>query len=144
MVVVGLAGLAGGCGGKDEPQRSVLAENLAQLCEQARADVEALGLPSEKGFGVMKPTALIGLRLAGDVRKLEGTTAAEKEQVASLAEYFRFYFKEFEAAVRLYEVGQSEVYAITLDRAKGTLASAEALATRMGAPECAVRAFPDR
>lgn len=144
VVVVGLAGLAGGCGGKDEPQRSALAENLAQLCEQARADVEALGLPSEKGFGVMKPTASIGLRLAGDVRKLEGTTAAEKEQVASLAEYFRFYFKELEAAVRLYEVGQSEVYSITMDRAKGTLASAEALATRMGAPECAVRAFPDR
>ncbi len=144
VVVVGLAGLAGGCGGKDEPKRSALASDLAQLCDQARADVEALGLPSEKGFGVMKPTALIGLRLAGDVKKLEGTTAAEQEQVASLAEYFRFYFKELEAAVRLYEVGQSEVYAITLDRAKGTLASAEALATRMGAPECAVRAFPDR
>ena len=44
--------LASGCG-KDEPKRSALAENLAQLCEQARADTEELGLPSEKGFAVM-------------------------------------------------------------------------------------------
>ena len=52
--------LASGCG-KDEPKRSALAESLAGLCEQARADTEELGLPSEKGFVVMKPTAAIGL-----------------------------------------------------------------------------------
>lgn len=144
VVVGALAVLAGGCDGKDEPQRSALAEDLAQLCDQARADVEALGLPAEEGFSVMKPTAEIGLRLAKDVKKLQGTTAAEKEQVASLAEYFRFYNAELAAAVKLYAVGQSEVYVITMDRAKGTLESAEALATRMGAPECAVRPFPDR
>ena len=46
--------------------------------------------------------------------------------------------------MKLYAVGQPEAYAITLDRAKPSLASAEALATRMGAPECAVRPFPDR
>jgi hypothetical protein len=144
MVVIGLALLGGGCGGKDEPQRSPLAESLAQLCEQARADTEALGLPGEKGFVVMKPTAAIGLRLAREIKKLHGTTAAEKEQVASLAEYFRFYYNELAAAVKLYAAGQTEVYAITVDRAKGTLVSAEALATRMGAPECAVRPFPDK
>ena len=144
VVVIGLAVLAVGCGGKDEPKRSALAEQLAQLCDQARADVEALGLPGEKGFSVMKPTAEIGLRFAKDVKKLQATTAAEKEQVASLAEYFRFYYNELRAAVKLYEVGHQEVYAITLSRAKGTLESAEALATRMGAPECAVRPFPDR
>lgn len=103
-----------------------------------------LGLPSEKGFVVMKPTAAIGVRLAADVKKLRGTTAAEKEQIASLAGYLLFYYKELAAAVKFYAVGQSGVYAITLERAKGTLRSAEALATRMGAPECAVRAFPDR
>jgi hypothetical protein len=36
------------------------------------------------------------------------------------------------------------VYEITLDRAKSSLETAEQLATRMGAPECAVRPFPDR
>jgi hypothetical protein len=48
IVVVGLA-LLTGCG-KDEPKRSALAENLAQLCDQARADTEALGLPADVGF----------------------------------------------------------------------------------------------
>ena len=62
----------------------------------------------------MKPTAARGLRLAADIKKLKGTTPAEKEQIASLAEYFRFYYNELDAAVKLYAAGQSEVYAITL------------------------------
>ena len=142
-VLVCVVLLASGCG-KDEPKRSALAESLAQLCELARADTEALGLPAEEGFDVMKPTAARGLRLAADIKQLKGTTPAEREQVASLAEYFRFYYNELEAAVKLYEAGQREVYAITLTRAKPSLESGEALATRMGAPECAVRPFPDR
>ena len=136
--------LVAGCGGADEPERSALAEQLAELCEQARADTEELGLPAEVGFEVMKPTAQIGLRLAREIKALRGSTAAEKEQVASVAEYLRFYYNELAAAVKLYAAGLPDAYAITLDRAKGTLASAEALATRLGAPECAVRAFPDR
>ena len=144
VVVIGLAVLAAGCG-KDEPKRSALAENLAQLCEQARADTEALGLPAEEGFEVMKPTAAIGLRLAADIKKLEGTTPAEKEQIASLAEYLALLLHRARGRGRSStRSGYPEVYAITLDRAKGSLASAEALATRMGAPECAVRPFPDR
>ncbi len=91
----------------------------------------------------MKPTAAIGVRLAGEIKKLEGTTPAEKEQVASLAAYYRFYYKELAAAVKLYTAGYPDAYGPTIERAKGALASAEALATRMGAPECAVRPFPD-
>ena len=117
---------------------------ISQLCEQARADTEKLGLPAEAGFKVMKPTAARGLRLAADIKRLKGTTPAEKEQIASLAEYFRFYYNELAAAVRLYSAGHPEVYEITLGRAKPSLESGEALATRMGAPECAVRPFPDR
>jgi hypothetical protein len=143
-VVIGL-GVLGGCGGgKDTPKRSALAEQIAQLCDKARADTEALGLPGDKGFVVMKPTAAIGLRFAQELKKLEGTTPAEKKQIATLAEDFRFYYNELAAAVKLYALGQSEVYSLTLSRAKPSLASAEALATRMGAPECAVRPFPDR
>jgi hypothetical protein len=144
IVVIGLAALVGGCGGKDEPQRSALAEQLAQLCEQARADTEALGLPGDKGFVVMKPTAAIGIRLAGDIEKLKGATATERKQIAALAKDFAFYYNELAAAVKLYALGDSEVYTITLSRAKPSLERAEALATRMGAPECAVRPFPDR
>jgi hypothetical protein len=143
IVLVGLALVLGGCG-EDEPDRSPLAESLAALCEQARADTEALGLPGEKGFSVVKPGAERGIRLAANIKRLEGTTPAEKEQIASLAEYFRFYHNEIKAGARIYELGQPEAYAITVERAKPSLASAEALATRMGAPECAVRPFPDR
>ena len=53
----------------------------------------------------MKPTAARGLRLAADIKKLKGTTPAEKEQIASLAEYFRFYYNELDAAVKLYSAG---------------------------------------
>lgn len=140
---IGLALVVGGCG-KNEPKRSPLAESLAQLCEQARADTEALGLPSEKGFSVIRPGAERGLRLAADINKLKGSTPAEKEQISSLAESFRFYHNEIRAGAKLYEAGYSDAYAITVDRAKPSLAAAEALATRMGAPECAVRPFPDR
>jgi hypothetical protein len=143
ILLVGLVLTVGGCG-KDEPKRSPLAESLAQLCEKARADTEALGLPGEKGFSVIRPGAEIGIRLAADIKKLKGSTPAEKEQIASLAEYLRFYHNEVRAAAKIYEAGQTEVYGITIDRAKPTLVSAEALATRMGAPECAVRPFPDR
>ncbi len=93
---------------------------------------------------MVKPTAAIGLRLARQIKKLQGTTPTEKEQIASLAEYFRFYYNEMRAAVTFYALGQSEVYSITMERAKPSLESGEALATRMGAPECAVRPFPDR
>jgi len=143
IVVVGLALLAAGCG-KDEPKRSALAENLAQLCEKARLDTEALGLPADEGIKVMKPTAAIGKRLARDIKKLQGTTPAEKEQVASLAKGLDFYYGELAAGVKFYEAGYTEAYALTIERAKGSLVAAEALATRMGAPECAVRPFPDR
>jgi hypothetical protein len=144
MAAVVLAVLVAGCGGKDEPKRSALAQNLAQLCDKARADTEALGLPADVGFKVMGPTSRIGLAFAAHVKKLKTTNAAEKEQIASLAEGFRFYYNELAAAVKLYDAGHPEVYAITLDRAKPSLETAEQLATRMGAPECAVRPFPDR
>jgi len=143
-LIVGLAFAAGGCGGDEEPPRSPLAESLAQLCDQARAKTEALGLPAEAGFKVIQPGAEIGLGLAAKIKKLRGTTPAEKEQIASLAEYFRFYHNEVRAAARLFSAGHPEAYEITLGRAKPSLDSAEKLAIRMGAPECAVRPFPDR
>jgi hypothetical protein len=142
-LLAGLAFVVAGCG-EDEPERSPLAESLAQLCDAARADTEALGLPAEKGFRVVRPGAVRGLRLAADIKKLQGTSPAEEEQIASLAEYFRYYHNELRAGAKLYEAGYTDAYALTVERAKGSLASAEALATRMGAPECAVRPFPDR
>lgn len=74
---------------------------------------------------------------------VEGTTPAEKEQIGSLAKGLGLHYTA-RGRVKLYQAGYPEAYAMTLDRAKGSLATAEALATRMGAPECAVRPFPDR
>jgi hypothetical protein len=147
LVCVSLGMLAAGCGGKDEPApppRSALAARIAQLCNKARADTEALGLPGDKGFVVMKPTALIGLDLAKRIKALHGSTPTQKKRIADVAEGFRFYYNELLAAVKFYEAGHPEVYGITLGRAKPSLENAEALAKRMGAPECAVRAFPNR
>ena len=144
MAVVGLAVLAAGCGGKDEPKRSALAENLAQLCEQARADTEALGLPAEKGFKVMKPTAAIGLRLAADVKKLAGHDRRREGADRLARRRASLLLQRARGGGEALRGGHPEVYAITLGRAKPSLESAEALATRMGAPECAVRPFPDR
>ncbi len=92
---------------------------------------------------MIPPTAKIGQRLAKDVAGLKGTTAHEREQVESLSKYLAFYYGELAAGAKLYQVGQSDAYRITVERATPTLVSAEALATRMGAPECAVRPFPD-
>ena len=144
IAIVGLAVLAGGCGGNDEPPRSALAEQLAQLCDEARADTEALGLPADKGFVVMKPTAARGIRLAESIGKLEGATPTEKQQIAALAKDFGFYYESSLPRSSCISVADSEIYAITLSRAKPSLERAEALAIEMGAPECAVRPFPDR
>jgi hypothetical protein len=47
------------------------------------------------------------------------------------------------AGAKLYSIGQPDAYVITMERAKPVLASAEAVATRLGAPECAVGPFSD-
>ena len=52
---------------------------------------------------MIRPGAERGLRLAADIKKLKGTTPAEKEQIASLAEYFRFYHNEIGAGAKLYD-----------------------------------------
>src|SRR3954469_19728053 len=88
LLVVGVAGC-----GDDEPKRSELAQQLAGLCDQARADVEALGLPGETGFAVVRPTAAVGRRLAKQIGRLQGTNAREREQVESLAAYLDHYYK---------------------------------------------------
>jgi hypothetical protein len=141
--VVALTLLVIGCG-DDEPERSALATELAALCEQARLDVESLGLPAEVGIAVVQPWAKRGKRLAASVGKLEGTTEREREQVASLSKYLAEYYAGLNLAFLVYrDTKNAEGYAIAVDRAEPFLTSAERLATRIGAPECAVRPFAD-
>ena len=67
--------LAAGCGGDDEPETDAVVAQLVTLCADARADVEALGLPSEAGFKIIRPWANRGTRLAEDIGRLEGAHA---------------------------------------------------------------------
>ena len=60
-----------------------------------------------------------------------------------LAKNLAYYYMEMQAGIKLYQLKQTEGYALTMDRAKQTLVDAEAIAIRMGAPECAVRPFAD-
>ncbi len=144
VLIVLVALLAAGCGGgDDEPERSALALKLAAVCDQAREDIEALGLPGEKGFAIVEPTVKIGKRLAATIKTLATANEQEKEQISSLANYYDRYYAELEAGYKLYEFGSADGFALTVERATTLLETAEALATRMGAPECAERAFAD-
>lgn len=133
---------AAGCGGGEE--RSAAAEQLAALCDEARTDVEALGLPAEKGPQVVAAWADRGRKLAAAVGKLQGDTATEREQLGSLRTYLDEHYAGLKLAYIVYnETRDAAAYAAAIDRARAFLVSAEQLAKRMGAPECAVRPFDD-
>ncbi len=137
-----LAALAAGCGGADE--RSTAVEQLAALCEQARLDVEALGLPAEKGPEVIGTWANRGRRLARDVEKIDGATPEEQQELASISQRLNEYYSGLRLGYIVYkQTGSSESYALALDKARAFLDEAEALATQMGADECAKRPFAD-
>ncbi len=136
--------LLAGCGGDDAPDRSDAVEQLAGLCDKAREDIEALGLPAETGFEVLKPWSTRGKRLAGDVGRLKGATAEERTQLTALAEELAAYYDGLALGYETYKkTRSSEVYAASLERATVFLNSAEKRATAFGAPECAVRPFAD-
>jgi hypothetical protein len=138
-VVIAVA--AAGCGGEE---RSAVADQLAALCEEARTDVEALGLPAEKGPQVVAAWADRGRELAAAVGKLEGATPTELEQLGSLRTYLDEHYAGLKLASIVYsQTGNATAYAAAIDRARAFLISAEQLAKRMGAPECAKRPFDD-
>ena len=142
LAVVLVAGLAG-CGG-DESTRSTLPERLAALCKEARTDIEELGLPSERGVEIVRPWAARGARLADDVGRLEFATSRERVQLRSLARSLREYYGGLRLGYDVYTRTRSlEAYAAAVDRAKAFLAEADAVAVDLGAPECAVRPFPE-
>jgi hypothetical protein len=150
IVAVGaLAFVAAGCSDSSPPQavpekpRSPLAKKLAALCDESRAATEALGLPGDKGFAVVPPTAEIGIRLGKDVGRLKAPTKREQAKLDSISKDLQYYFGEMRAGAKLYKIGQPDAYVQTMERAKSVLVRAEKTATQLGAPECAVRPFPD-
>jgi hypothetical protein len=144
LVLVALLLALAGCGGGDESVRSGLSGRLATLCESAREDIEALGLPAERGVGVVRPWADRGARLAEDVNRLDGETPREREQLRSLAAARREYYAGLRLGHTVYTKTRSlDAYAAAVARATTFLERAEALAADLGAPECAVRPFAD-
>ena len=133
-LALALALAVAGCGGDDEPDRPGTAE-LAALCDEARKDVEALGLPAEAGIAVVRPWANRGTRLAEDVRRLDGETRRERELLGSLATAYEEYYAGLRLGATIYaQTKSTEAYAATVERGKPFLADADRLATQLGAP----------
>lgn len=142
-VVLAIAALAAGCGG-GEDDRSEAVARIAALCEKARLDVEALGLPSEKGPDLVGDWANRGRRLAAAVKKVRSDDAEEQQRIESLSTYLTEYYSGLRLAYIVYlQTKSSESYGLALDRAKEFQGEAEALATQMGADECAKRPWED-
>lgn len=142
ILVVALAVLAAGCGGGDD--RSDLSMQVGALCDEARLDIEALGLPSETGIAVITPWANRGTRLVKDIRALDGGSASEQETVAALATALDEYYAGLRLGHIIYKQTRSaEAYAQTIERAKAFQADADAAATKLGATECTRRPFDE-
>ena len=134
--------LAAGCGGDDE--RSAVADQVAALCDEARVDIEALGLPSEVGIAVITPWAKRGTRLVQEIRALEGESASEQETLDALATALDEYYAGLRLGHIVYsQTKSSEAYAQTIERAKAFQEDADAAATKLGATECTRRPFDE-
>jgi hypothetical protein len=134
--------LASGCGGEERQARSVAVEQLAALCEAARADIESLGLPSEIGIEVMKPWAARGKRLATDVGRIKGASDAERTQLRELERELAEYYAGLSVGYTTYKQTSSrEMYTAIVERAEAFLTAADKRATALGAPECTARPF---
>ena len=143
LVTLTSCGLLAGCGG-GEDDRSAAAARIGALCEKARLDVEALGLPSEKGPDLVGDWANRGRRLAAAVEKVRSDDPEERQRIESLHTYLDEYYSGLRLAYIVYlQTKSSESYGLALDRAKEFLGEAEALATQMGAKECAKRPWED-
>jgi hypothetical protein len=90
---------------------------------------------------MFRPWSRVGLRFVDDVRRLPTTTERERKQVTSMAGYFTGFFDSLALGYVQYLANQSEMTKMTLRRGYAQLASAEKLATQLGAPECAERPF---
>jgi hypothetical protein len=131
-----------GCGGDDgSPGRAALPARLAKLCDETRIAVEDLGEPRDEGAAVFRPWARLGRDFVAEIRQLRGATPQQRRQLASLAEYYAGFYGNLDIGYDLFASGKSVAIKPTLERAYALLISAEKLAVRMGAPECAVRPF---
>jgi hypothetical protein len=114
------------------------------MCEEALDDIEALGLPSERGIGVVRPWANRGTRLAEDLQKLSGGTADERRRLQALGKALDEYYAGLRLGHTIYaQTNSLDAYAATIERAKAFQEEADEIATALGVPECTVRPFDE-
>jgi hypothetical protein len=122
--------------------RAPYASAIADLCVEARTQIEALGRPSDTPIDVVYPgTVRIGrafLAQAGELTPPE----AKKARAAELAHQYGLYLDGLEYAYHYLEnQGNQVAFVQIVNGALANLANAERVATELGAPECAVRPF---
>ena len=148
VLLVAVAGAATGAwvllrdDGGDGDGRDPYAAALADLCVQARGEIEALGPPSETPIDVVYAgTVRIGRELLAQTRDL--TPPEEKKaRAAVFAHQYGLYLDGLEYAYHYLEnQGNQVAFVQIVNGALANLANAERAATELGAPECAVRPF---
>jgi len=140
---VALTAAAGCTADGDDTARSNLARQLGRLCDESRLAVEKLGEPRDVGAAVFQQWAEVGRRFVADARRLPTETAAERQRLSSITGYFEGFYANLEIGYRMYRAQQSSAIKQVLERGYALLASAERIATRIGATECAVRPYAD-
>ena len=148
VLLVAVAGAATGAwvllrdDGGDGDGRDPYAAALADLCVQARGEIEALGRPSETPIDVVYAgTVRIGRELLAQTREL--TPPEEKKaRVAVFAHQYGLYLDGLEYAYHyLGNQGNQVAFVQIVNGALANLTNAERAAKELGAPECAVRPF---
>jgi hypothetical protein len=148
VLLVAVAGAATGAwvllrdDGGDGEGRDPYAAALADLCVQARGEIEALGRPSETPIDVVYAgTVRIGRELLAQTRDL--TPPEEKKaRVAVFAHQYGLYLDGLEYAYHYLEnQGNQVAFVQIVNGALANLRNAERVAKELGAPECAVRPF---
>ncbi len=148
VLLVAVAGAAAGAwallrdSGGDRDTRDPYASALADLCVEARGEIEALGRPSDTPIDVVYPgTVRIGRALLAQARDLT-PPEEQKARAAEFAHQYGLYLDGLEYAYHYLEnQGNQVAFVQIVNGALANLSKAEQVAKELGAPECAVRAF---
>ena len=141
MLLVAVAGAAAGAwallrdGGGDGDGRDPYAAALADLCVQARGEIEALGRPSETPIDVVYAgTVRIGREMLAQARDL--TPPEEKKaRAAVFAHQYSLYLDGLEYAYHYLEnQGNQVAFVQIVNGALANLTNAERAAKELGAP----------
>jgi len=148
VLLVAVAGAAAGAwallrdDGDDRDGRDPYAAALADLCVEARGEIEALGRPSDTPIDVVYAgTVRIGREMLAQARYL-APPEENKALPAVFVHQYGLYLDGLEYAYHyLGNQGNQVAFVQIVNGALANLTNAERAAKELGAPECAVRPF---